>query len=949
MKRLVLAALLASLSIPSAALAIPDGGIELVSRPTGFGPLPFDGAPYASVEPHSISADGCKVVFQSDNDVLSDLDDDIDVDVFRVDRCAAGQPVVLVSATATGAPGDGESYRPTISADGNRVAFTTKARNLLPPGTTAPFSVVVKDIPSGKVLLAGRGHGADTPAAAASEGIISGNGNAVAFRARGFVDANNADGVTTTSDVYVRFLDGQQTVMASAWMGASGGANGRFDVSYDATRVAFASTRSFVAGDQDTDYDAYVADVAPNGTVARQLASPGQSPRDVAISQDGGTVAFADDRVWVAACPSSPCATPTQVDGAPAGTSQDIFGLAFPRTSGTPSHVFWTTDRALLGQDTNAAYDLYVATIAATPSVSLPFGGLPGGTGTGDITDDLSVVAVESRSLELPGTDGAGTQAFVRAGGQITLLSQPAGVPPRRNETSDTTLGRGALSENGRFVVMSTQSAGLGAPLLAAEFRQAHEIIVRDVVAGITTMASVAPDGAPGNESSTDPSIDGSGSRVAFTSRATNLGPGPTAPEAHVYVRDLSTGATQLVDHKPDGTPVTGASDAADLSEDGTKVAFVSNSPDLPGANSYWHAYVSDLATGDITRVDRTPTGTAAVGHASDVVLDADGSRVAFVSRAVDLGTSDPGDKVFLAESGELTYVSVPQAGAPDQNAYGLSIDGAGDHVSWVEYAPTFGYGSDGKDHVFVRDISAGSTALSSTGGSDSAGGDEYVGELDRAGRRLVFIRAATDGISRPYLRDLTAGVTLPMLPDRRRGGFGASISPDGICVGLNSDAPDVIDDNPSPDFNHVYVRAAGGACAPRPATSQLGGGDSSAGGAGVDTTPPVLSGLRMTRKRFAVRRRASAFVFTLSEDSKTSVAIARCVKPRKAARRCGRYRVVATLTRAHTKLGRNRIAFSGRIGKRKLAPGRYRATVGAVDAAGNRAVPRRVRFSIRR
>jgi hypothetical protein len=41
------------------------------------------------------------------------------------------------------------------------------------------------------------------------------------------------------------------------------------------------------------------------------------------------------------------------------------------------------------------------------------------------------------------------------------------------------------------------------------------------------------------------------------------------------------------------------------------------------------------------------------------------------------------------------------------------------------------------------------------------------------------------------------------------------------------------------------------------------------------------------------------------------------------------------------------RTRFSGRIGRRKLAPGRYRATLGATDAAGNRAAVRRVSFTI--
>jgi hypothetical protein len=40
-----------------------------------------------------------------------------------------------------------------------------------------------------------------------------------------------------------------------------------------------------------------------------------------------------------------------------------------------------------------------------------------------------------------------------------------------------------------------------------------------------------------------------------------------------------------------------------------------------------------------------------------------------------------------------------------------------------------------------------------------------------------------------------------------------------------------------------------------------------------------------------------------------------------------------------------NAIAFSGRIGKRALARGTYRATLTATDPAGNRSAPRRVRF----
>ena len=122
-----------------------------------------------------------------------------------------------------------------------------------------------------------------------------------------------------------------------------------------------------------------------------------------------------------------------------------------------------------------------------------------------------------------------------------------------------------------------------------------------------------------------------------------------------------------------------------------------------------------------------------------------------------------------------------------------------------------------------------------------------------------------------------------------------------------------------------------------------------------------------MTRKRFAVAKkrtalvsrrakRGSTFLFTLSENARTSIAIARarpgrrsgkrCVKPRKGLkRRCTRYTVRVDADAHEDEAGREQVAFTGRLGTRKLKPGRYRATVGAVDAAGNRAKARRVTF----
>jgi phage protein D len=103
---------------------------------------------------------------------------------------------------------------------------------------------------------------------------------------------------------------------------------------------------------------------------------------------------------------------------------------------------------------------------------------------------------------------------------------------------------------------------------------------------------------------------------------------------------------------------------------------------------------------------------------------------------------------------------------------------------------------------------------------------------------------------------------------------------------------------------------------------------------------------MRVTNKRFVVARRytprsaarvrrSTAFLFRLSEDARVTIKIR------------SKRRTVATLARPHSRAGRNRVGFTGRVRGRALRPGRYRATVQAIDAAGNRSTPRSVDFVV--
>jgi hypothetical protein len=152
--------------------------------------------------------------------------------------------------------------------------------------------------------------------------------------------------------------------------------------------------------------------------------------------------------------------------------------------------------------------------------------------------------------------------------------------------------------------------------------------------------------------------------------------------------------------------------------------------------------------------------------------------------------------------------------------------------------------------------------------------------------------------------------------------------------------------------------------------------GDASSGEVAFSTAPapPRLSSARVTNKRFRVSRRPTAvsagtrrpplgtrFLFTLSSPAQVKIAIAhaaaglrsgrRCVAPtaklrRAHARHCTRTISNGTLTRAHLRVGKVSVPFSGRIGRRPLAPRAYTATISAGNVSGS-AQPVRLRFTV--
>jgi hypothetical protein len=95
---------------------------------------------------------------------------------------------------------------------------------------------------------------------------------------------------------------------------------------------------------------------------------------------------------------------------------------------------------------------------------------------------------------------------------------------------------------------------------------------------------------------------------------------------------------------------------------------------------------------------------------------------------------------------------------------------------------------------------------------------------------------------------------------------------------------------------------------------------------------------------------------FTLSEAAAVSLRIQRrttghrkgkkCLAKRRTGKRCTIYKTKGTLKRSG-RAGANSVAFSGRIGARKLAKGRYRIVATATDTAGNKAKQKTAAFRV--
>ena len=502
-----------ALAATGAAAAAPPGDLVLVSAAAG-------GEPGNGPSSYGLatSADGRYVAFASMATNLDPGDTDTVVDVFVKDL-STGQ-VQLASQTAAGVKGTAISERPSISADGQTVAFVSAADNLSPDDTDGYPDVFVKNLRTGDLTVASRTADGIKAATGGESATLSADGSTVAFSST----ATNLspDAVDGSAHVYVKRLD------TGTLTPVDGGTITRPDEQHGATAPSLSADGQIVAfttdagqldpADTDQRADIYVRHL---GSGELRLASvnaagvKGNSPSSgPSVSADGTHVAFATGSTNLLpqdTDPSSDVYVKNLADGSLRLASTDGTGTkanqaaSYPSLSPDGGYLAFSTDATNLGIDTpplvKQVYRKNLATGELLP-VSVTADGTPGDylSIEPSIAAAGAVVAFYTPSTNLV-PDGGNRVADVIAkvftaptppdsvAPTATLVACPSWLPANQGHRHRRIPGRHGRSQPVELTGSASDDRGLGAVSFSVtdEYREPQPIIDPQDLSGRTS------------------------------------------------------------------------------------------------------------------------------------------------------------------------------------------------------------------------------------------------------------------------------------------------------------------------------------------------------------------------------------------------------------------------------------------------------------------------------
>jgi dipeptidyl aminopeptidase/acylaminoacyl peptidase len=245
------------------------------------------------------------------------------------------------------------------------------------------------------------------------------------------------------------------------------------------------------------------------------------------------------------------------------------------------------------------------------------------------------------------------------ASGAIDIVSRNAG-----GTAADGNCLLPSASADGRFVVFESLASNLGPP------GSGLQIFRVDMTSGSVARASQSQSGTPGNDQSRFAAVSGDGRHVAFQSFADNLVAADNNARADIFVKDLDSGAVEVVSRDASGLFANDNAAALTpqaLSADARFVVFASVAANMvagmPGGTQ--QVYLRDRQTATTTLISRAANGDPGNQQSDQAAISANGRHVLFRSFASNL-IAAAGSRLFALDrqTGQLAAVPLPTAAA---------------------------------------------------------------------------------------------------------------------------------------------------------------------------------------------------------------------------------------------------------------------------------------------
>lgn len=272
------------------------------------------------------------------------------------------------------------------------------------------------------------------------------------------------------------------------------------------------------------------------------------------------------------------------------------------------------------------------------------------------------------------------------------------------------------------------------------------------------------------NDESRNPQISPDGTKVAFESAASDLGPSGTGDVVDIFVRDVVRDTTTLV--SVDAAGAGGGDDDSSLprfSPDGTKIGFNSRATNLatPAAGGRTDdVYVRDLVAGTTTLVSVDAAGTGGGDDQSNLIeFSPDGRRVLFYSRAGNLVPGGPGRGVDGIYERDLASGVTTRLG----DGFNATYSPSGDAVAFFA-----------NRNLYLREAATGTVRLLASGPQ----GSQLIGRpwFSHDGTKVAFERQTQPDWVRTdvYVYDRVARTSTLVTP-AVSGGGGSNNTPTRI------------------------------------------------------------------------------------------------------------------------------------------------------------------------